>query len=1175
MPHPAPSSPAEARYTDTDLEPIRDALAALANGDFRTRPRRFSDGGDSAMLADVGSMIDEVATQLSSLTSEVAQKAEQVRDIAMVTTAVARGDLTRKVTVDAQGEMLQLKQTFNTMVDQLSAFADEVTRVAREVGTEGRLGGQAHVRGVSGVWEDLTVSVNGMATNLTMQVRNISQVATAVAEGDLSQEITVDAQGEVLQLKQTFNTMVRQLSAFADEVTRVAREVGTEGRLGGQAHVRGVSGIWKDLTENVNSMANNLTAQVRNIAQVTTAVAQGDLSKKIDVDARGEILQLKQTFNTMVGQLSAFADEVTRVAREVGTEGRLGGQAEVEGVSGTWKRLTESVNGLASNLTTQVRAIAGVASAVAEGDLTQSIAVDARGEVAELKDNINLMVANLRETTHANREQDWLNTNLARISGLMQGHRDLLEVARLIMSELTPLASAQYGAFYLATPPGSELPRRALPAAPQGEITSGSAANGTASHGPGRNGTGPEAAAVNGAGGHVPEGIQRPDGSQGPGGRDARATANGTGRGADTEPEIATEMEFSRIATYGFQRGGMSRFVLGESLAGQAALERKRILIKNVPTGYLSVGSGLGAASPVSVVMLPILFEDQVLGVLELASLHQFSDVHLAFFDQFVPTIGVTINTIMANSRTESLLTESQRLATQLQERTDELQRQQAELRNSNAELEDKATLMAKQNRAIEVQNFQIEQARRTLEERAQQLATSSRYKSEFLANMSHELRTPLNSLLVLAKLLAENPDGNLSSKQVEFAMTIHDAGSDLLRLINDILDLSKVEAGKMDVHPSEIPLDGLVEYLDATFRPMAAEKGLTFEVDTAASLPQMIYSDEQRLQQVLRNLLSNAVKFTAQGGVRLRVAPAEDVTFTGPLRDEPEVIAFSVSDTGIGISEEKQHLIFEAFQQADGTTSRRYGGTGLGLSISKDIARLLGGQIKATSRLGHGSTFTLYLPARSLRAGSGTGPLRIQGQVLTSGADQPAGLAGHLDGLNGSGRGGQAQGYAGGSMGSRAAGRPGASGTAADAGPALSAAPDPHDPLYGAKILIVDDDVRNVFALTSVFERCGAEVLYAENGREGIEALERNEDVRLVLMDIMMPELDGYATTEAIRNMPQFADLPIVAVTAKAMKGDREKAIASGATDYITKPVNTGHLLTVMRTCLERAAAR
>jgi hypothetical protein len=608
-------------------------------------------------------------------------------------------------------------------------------------------------------------------------------------------------------------------------------------------------------------------------------------------------------------------------------------------------------------------------------------------------------------------------------------------------------------------------------------------------------------------------------------------------------------------------------------------VERKRITITDVPPGYLTVGSGLGMSSPVSVVMLPILFEDQVLGVLELASLHEFSDVHLAFFDQFVPTIGVTINTIMANSRTESLLTESQRLATQLQERTDELQRQQAELRRSNAELEDKAALMAKQNRAIEVQNFQIEQARRTLEERAQQLATSSRYKSEFLANMSHELRTPLNSLLVLAKLLAENPDGNLSPKQVEFAMTIHEAGSDLLRLINDILDLSKVEAGKMDVHPSEIPLDGLVEYLDATFRPMAAEKGLAFEVETSSALPPMIYSDEQRLQQVLRNLLSNAVKFTAQGGVRLRVAPAEDVTFTGPLRDEPDVIAFSVSDTGIGISEEKQHLIFEAFQQADGTTSRRYGGTGLGLSISKDIARLLGGQIKATSRLGHGSTFTLYLPARSLRAGTSPAARRAADQSVLGGGgatgagDEYPGRTGHLDGVSGPGRGGQSDQQAGRSI---RAGRPERPGLpTARSAPILSAAPDPDDPLNGAKILIVDDDVRNVFALTSVFERCGAEVLYAENGREGIEALERNEDVRLVLMDIMMPELDGYATTEAIRNMPQFADLPIIAVTAKAMKGDREKSIASGATDYITKPVDTGHLLAVMRNCLERAAAR
>jgi signal transduction histidine kinase/HAMP domain-containing protein len=837
--------------------------------------------------------------------------------------------------------------------------------------------------------------------------------------------------------------------------------------------VHGVSGVWKDLTDNVNFMASNLTSQVRNIAQVTTAVALGDLSKMIDVDARGEILELKTTINTMVDQLSAFADEVTRVAREVGTEGRLGGQAEVSGVSGTWQRLTESVNGLASNLTTQVRAIAAVASAVAEGDLTQSIAVKARGEVAELKDNINLMVANLRETTRANRQQDWLNTNLARISGLMQGHRDLLQVARLIMSELTPLTSAQYGAFYLSAHPVTDIPS-AVPG------------NGAQHEGP--------------------------------------STSSGQ------EPTEG-EQEFTRIATYGFRRGGVSHFTIGEGLAGQAAVERKRILIRDAPAGFLTVGSGLGEASPVSVVVLPISFEGRVLGVLELASLHHFEDVHLAFFDQFVPTIGVTINTIMANSRTEALLGQSQRLTTQLQERSDELQRQQAELRRSNAELEEKAALLAKQNRAIEVQNFQIEQARRTLEERAQQLATSSRYKSEFLANMSHELRTPLNSLLVLAKLLAENPDGNLTPKQVEFARTVYEAGSDLLQLINDILDLSKVEAGKMDVQPTELSLSTLVEYVHATFRPMAADKGLTFDVEVSSDVPGLLYTDEQRLQQILRNLLSNAVKFTSSGGVLLRISRPEGIAFTGPLRSEPEVIAFSVCDSGIGIAEDQLRLIFDAFRQADGTTSRRYGGTGLGLSISRDIARVLGGEIRADSIPGHGSTFTLYMPIRGV----------------------PAGVA--------AGRSGSSAGHP--------------NGTAGPAVPPPDTLAVPDDALRGVKVLIVDDDVRNVFALTSVFERCGAEVLYAENGREGIDVLERNEDIALVLMDVMMPELDGYATTEAIRRMPQFADLPIIAVTAKAMKGDREKTIAAGASDYITKPVDTGHLLSVMRSWLLRAGAR
>ncbi|MQA83394.1 MAG: response regulator [Streptosporangiales bacterium] len=1056
--------------------------------------------GAQARLGGMSGTWKEVTESVNRMSSRLTA---QVRDIAVVTTAVARGDLSRKVTVEVSGEMLELKNIVNTMVDQLSAFADEVTRVAREVGTEGRLGGQAQVRGVSGVWKDLTDSVNVMAGNLTSQVRNIAQVATAVAQGDLSQKITVDVKGEILELKNTINTMVDQLSAFADEVTRVAREVGTEGRLGGQAQVQGISGTWRDLTQNVNSMAGNLTSQVRNIAEVTTAVAQGDLGKKITVDAQGEILQLKDTINTMVDQLSAFADEVTRVAREVGTEGRLGGQAEVEDISGTWKRLTESVNELAGNLTTQVRAIAEVASAVTRGDLTRSISVETRGEVAELKDNINLMVTNLRGTTQANEEQDWLKSNLARISGLMQGHRDLMELAGLIMSEVTPVVSAQYGAFYLAESTGDDT-------------------------------------------------------------------------------------EFRLIASYGHRPRGPVAFAPGESLVGQVAVEKKPLLVEELPPNYITVRSGLGGATPTHLLVLPILFEDEVLAVIELASLHRFGAVHRGFLDQFVGTLGVTINTNRANSRTESLLKESQRLAQELRERSDELQSQQSELRRSNIELEEKAELLAEQNRAIEFQNNQIEQARRALEERAEQLALSSRYKSEFLANMSHELRTPLNSLLILAKLLAENTDGTLTPKHVDYAKTIYSAGSDLLQLINDILDLSKVEAGKMDVQPHEVPLDQLVDYVEATFRPLTLEKGLRFAVDVSPDVPGVLHTDERRLQQILRNLLSNAVKFTESGEVRLLIEPATGVRFTDKaLQDAENVVAFSVMDTGVGIAADKLHHIFEAFQQADGTMIRRYGGTGLGLSISREIVKLIDGEIHVDSEPGRGSTFTLYIPAelkgsRTFPGGTalphgqdslgadpgpsadGRDELAVAGvpEAITDGTDRPA----------------------------EGAGRPGGSPDGGfrvnetlmhatlpaprrtdEIGAAWADLPGPEprgadQVLAGRKVLIVDDDVRNVFALTCVLEQYGIDVLYAENGRQGIEKLERNEDVSLVLMDVMMPEMDGYATTEAIRTMPQFADLPIIALTAKAMKGDREKSIASGASDHVPKPVDIDHLLDVMR---------
>ncbi|WP_077798324.1 HAMP domain-containing protein [Streptomyces sp. JHA26] len=1034
----------------------------------------------------------------------------QVRNIAEVTTAVAKGDLSKKITVDAKGEILELVTTVNTMVDQLSSFAEQVTRVAREVGTEGILGGQAHVPGVVGIWKDLSDNVNLMAKNLTVQVRNISQVAAAVANGDLTRTVTIEARGEVAQLAETFNTMVKTLSSFADQVTKVAREVGTDGILGGQAHVPGVSGTWKDLTESVNQMASNLTGQVRNIAMVTTAIAKGDLTKKIDIDARGEILELKTTINTMVDQLSSFAEEVTRVAREVGTEGQLGGQARVRDVDGTWRDLTESVNEMAGNLTRQVRAIARVATAVTRGDLNLKIDVDASGEISELQDYINKMIANLRDTTIANKEQDWLKGNLARISALMQGRRDLQDVASLIMSELTPVVSAQHGAFFLAMP-----------------LLDG----------------------------------QEP------------------GAGDDDEYELRM------LGSYGYSMGSMpTSFRPGEALVGTAAQEKRTILVENAPSGYLKISSGLGEAPPAQVIVLPVLFEGKVLGVIELASFTPFTQIQKDFLNQIAEMIATSVNTISVNTKTEVLLKQSQELTEQLRERSEELEQRQKALQSSNAELEEKAELLAQQNRDIEVKNTEIEEARQVLEERAEQLAVSMRYKSEFLANMSHELRTPLNSLLILAKLLADNAEGNLSPKQVEFAETIHGAGSDLLQLINDILDLSKVEAGKMDVSPTRIALVQLVDYVEATFRPLTAEKGLDLSVRVSPELPATLHTDEQRLLQVLRNLLSNAVKFTDSGAVELVIRPArgdvpqairEQLLEAGSMTDpDGELIAFSVSDTGIGIAASKMRVIFEAFKQADGTTSRKYGGTGLGLSISREIAQLLGGEIHAQSEPGRGSTFTLYLPLHpselpphgyqqampTLEAGelpATTGAPADRAELPQAPTEPPS----YQDPQNGAASLFRRRRRAVPESGEQAAGqeqRPaGEQGTA----------PQSHRSIRfgGEKVLIVDDDIRNVFALTSVLEQHGLSVLYAENGREGIEVLEQHEDVAVVLMDIMMPEMDGYATTTAIRRMPQFAGLPIIALTAKAMKGDREKAIESGASDYVTKPVDPDHLLTVM----------
>jgi signal transduction histidine kinase/CheY-like chemotaxis protein/HAMP domain-containing protein len=1159
-------------------------------------------------------------------------------------TAVRGGDFSTRLAPSGDPLLDEIATVFNGMADQLDQFTSEVTRVAREVGTEGKLGGQAHVPGVSGTWKDLTDSVNAMAGNLTTQVRNIAQVATAVAKGDLTQKIAVDARGEILELKTTINTMVDQLSAFADEVTRVAREVGTQGNLGGQAVVRGVSGTWKDLTDNVNSMADNLTSQVRNIALVTTAVAQGDLSKKIDVDARGEILELKTTINTMVDQLSAFAAEVTRVAREVGREGKLGGQAEVEGVSGTWKRLTENVNELSGTLTRQVRAIAAVTSAVAAGDLTRTISVEAEGEVAELKDNINAMVKSLRETVQASQEQDWLKTNLASIGSMLQGHRDLEVVAELIMEELAPLLGAQHGTFFLSEESGDETRLRLVA---------------------------------------------------------------GYGLRADKDAPI--------------------QYRIGQSLIGQVAKSKRTVVVDEIPQGYIRISSGLGEAPPANLAVIPLMFEDQVLGVMELASFTKFSRVQVDFLEQLTETLGVSVNAIIANARTDALLEQSQRLTAELQARSSELQARSEELQRSNADLEDKAALLATQKQDIEAKNAEIERARTEIEERARQLALASQYKSQFLANMSHELRTPLNSLLILARLLAQNPGRNLTAKQVEYAHVIYSAGSDLLQLINDILDLSKVEAGRMNIHAERFTLSALVEDLQNTFGPLTAEKGLDFTVEIADSAPAELVTDRQRLRQVLGNLLSNAVKFTEHGQVTVRVRgssmPGSSAAADG------SVAAFSVTDTGIGIAPENLAVIFGAFQQGDGTLSRRYGGTGLGLSIASEVSALLGGRITAESDLGRGSTFTLYLPVTlpdtvtdtiPVAGGAGVaamedmvtaavgrdgaaealdaldaldapedlpgpapagdadtglaGPVGAIGQRLrmtaarvaalaAAGPADPAQLARNvlvfegtsgglltllahsaisdLTEISGSSRvstatspaqgvamlaaepfrcvvadlrapaalefleqvqekpelrevpvlahmAGHPDSAAGDRLAALRAGyrtlellpslddlreritlhlsaaQPGqvppliASGVAA--APAATGASRPG--LRGRHVLVIDDDARNVFAITSTLELHGVQVTCASDGRQGIRALLAAPQTDLILMDVMMPGMDGYATMTAIRQMPQFAHLPIIAVTARAMPGDREKSLAAGASDYVTKPVDTEELL-------------
>jgi len=1288
-----------------------DQLNAFASEVTRVAREVGTEGklGGQAQVPEVAGTWKDLTDNVNFMASNLTA---QVRNIAEVATAIAGGDLSKKITVDVRGEILLLKETLNTMVEQLRSFAAEVTRVAREVGTDGRLGGQAVVPGVGGTWKDLTDNVNLLAANLTTQVRNIAEVTTAVARGDLSRKITVDVKGEILELKNTINTMVDQLNAFASEVTRVAREVGTEGRLGGQAQVPGVAGTWKDLTDTVNVMAANLTEQVRGIVKVVTAVANGDLKQNLTVKSRGEVAALAETINNMTNTLATFADQVTTVAREVGVEGRLGGQANVPGAAGTWKDLTGNVNLLAANLTTQVRAIAEVATAVTKGDLTRSIQVEARGEVAELKDNINTMIGNLRLTTDLNMEQDWLKTNLAKFTNMLQGQRDLTTVGRLLLTELTPLVNAQQGVIYQLA--SEDVPILRL-------------------------------------------------------------------LSAYADDSLNSHAQNIRI---------------GEGLIGQCAADKRQRLITDMPAHAVPIGSALFKVVPQNIVVLPVLFENQVKAVIELASITAFTTSQMTFLEQLTDSIGIVLNSIEATMQTEGFLKQSQQLAV-------ELQMQQKELQQTNEQLEQKAQQLAERNVEVERKNQEIEQARRALEEKATELSLTSKYKSEFLANMSHELRTPLNSILILGQQLTENPDGNLSPKQVEFARTIHGAGTDLLNLISDILDLSKIESGTVTVDAEEIFLTNLLDTVARPFRHEAENRQLSFDVQVDPHLGRSMVTDSKRLQQVLKNLLSNAFKFTEHGGVRLTVSAAVGGWGSDHpvLNQSPAVVAFEVSDTGIGIPLEKQKIIFEAFQQADASTSRKYGGTGLGLAISRELSSLLGGEIHLRSTPGSGSTFVLYLPLKYVGpAGGNTLVSRgahtvpsfpvpaIQEQqpaveplpddrhdilpgdtILLIVEDDPhyARILADLARDKGfkvliSARGADAldlakqfqptavsldvflpdmlgwtvlsqlkqnaltrhipvqiitldedrqHALASGAFsfvtkpttteGVEAAltrikeyTKPRrkrllvvednlaeqmsitellghddieivTTGTGAAAldtlrenpcdcvvldlrlpdmsgfevlehiredallsdvpvvvftGRELSAEEDAKlhtmarsivvkgvesperlldetalflhrittelpaekqrmlerlnssdEDLVGRTVLLVDDDARNIFALSSVLERRGMHVLTATTGSEAIALVESRPDLAIVLMDIMMPQMDGYQTMEVIRENPQFRRLPIIALTAKAMKGDREKCLEAGASDYLAKPVNTEQLLSALRMWLHR----